>query len=258
MRVVEHLGLMKKILLASEHLDPRSVATGDLGRGVAYALTPGEGPCRNPKEQPNEDSLAVLSVPGGVAVIVADSHWGAFSGEALVKVTADAIEAKPPATERELADLLLDLETSYRASRPKEDRSETTLLAAIVRGSKAIWASIADSHGYAVSAREVRRLNADRPIFAGGPLPLKVFAERVGRDTVVDSSELDLAKGELLVVASDGIGPEDSGLEPGEIARELFAKGTLLERVGRLVERARRAPGGRDNIALVALDPAGI
>ncbi len=249
---------MKKILLASEHLDPRSAATGEAGRGVAFALTPGEGPCRNPKEQPNEDSLAVLSVPGGVAAIVADSHWGAFSGEALVRATADAIEARPPATERELAELLLDLDTSYRPGRPEEDRSETTLLVAIVQGTRAFWASIADSHAYVVSSREVRRLNADRPIFAGGPLPLKVFAERVGRDTVVDSSELDLAPGELLVLASDGIGFEDSALEPEEIAKELASPGPLVERVRRLVERARRAPGGRDNIALVALDPAGL
>lgn len=244
------------ILLASDHLDPRAVATGTLGAGVAFALTPGEGPSRNPKQQKNEDSLGVLSVPGGVAAVVADSHWGAFSGEALVRVAVAALEKKAPATHGELAELLLDLDRDYRRARPATDRSETTLLVAIVRGTRAIWASVADSHVYAVSTRGAQRLNLDRPIFAGGEPQLRAIADRVGRDTVADSDERVLGPGELLVLASDGIAAEDSAIETPELARELSGKGTLLERVTRLVERARRAPGGRDNVALVAIDPA--
>jgi len=243
------------ILLASEHVDPARVASGELA-GVVYALTPGEGPSRNPKSQKNEDSLAVLAIPGGVAGVVADSHWGAWLGEELTRSCAAALEARPPATEAALGDLLLELDASSRSKRPPNDRSETTLLAAIVRGKQAIWASVADSHVYRVTARGAERLNADRPIFAGGEPPLRAFADRVGKDTVLDTGSLALGAGELLVIASDGIGVEDSALEPAEIARELSGKGPLLARVQRLVERARRAPGGRDNIALVAFPSA--
>src|SRR5438445_521560 len=82
--------------------------------GLVYALTPGEGPSRNPKQQKNEDSLAVLIVPGGAAAVVADSHWGAWSGEALARATASALAARLPATHVALAELLLDLDQSYR------------------------------------------------------------------------------------------------------------------------------------------------
>jgi serine/threonine protein phosphatase PrpC len=243
------------LLLASDHLDPAAVALGSLGPGVAYALTPGEGPSRNPKQSKNEDSLAVLAVPGGVAAIVADSHFGAFSGEALVRAAARALAAKAPTTHVELAELLIDLDRDYRKERPDEDGSETTLLVAIVRGARAVWASIADSHIYAVSKRGAERLNLDRPIFAGHEPILRAIADRVGRDTVTDSDERTLAPGELLVLASDGIATEDSAVETPELARELSGEGPLLDRVKRLVERARRAPGGRDNIALIAIDP---
>src|SRR5271154_2094814 len=114
---------MKRILLASEHLDPRALASGELGAGVAFALTAGEGPSRNPKQQANEDSLAVLPVQGGFAGIVADAHWGAFAGEALVKAAVAALEERAPATHVELAELLLDLDGAFREGRPEGDTS---------------------------------------------------------------------------------------------------------------------------------------
>jgi serine/threonine protein phosphatase PrpC len=244
------------LLLASDHLDPARVALGSIGAGVAFALTPGEGPSRNPKQQKNEDSLGVLLVPGGVAAVVADSHWGAYSGEALVRVVVAALARRAPATHAELSELLLDCDRDYRKERPAGDRSETTVLAAIVRSGRAIWASIADSHVYVVSARGGKRLNLDRPLFAGGEPPLRAIADRVGRDTVTDSDERELGPGELLLLASDGIAFEDSGLETPDLARELSRPGALAERVRRLIDRARRAPGGRDNVALVLIDPA--
>src|SRR5439155_7823982 len=64
------VSMTRTLLLASDHLDPGAVAAGSLGAGVAFALTPGEGPSRNLKQQKNEDSLGVLAVPGGVAAIV--------------------------------------------------------------------------------------------------------------------------------------------------------------------------------------------
>jgi serine/threonine protein phosphatase PrpC len=247
---------MERVLLASDHLDPLSVASETLAPGLVFALTAGEGPSRNPKQQKNEDSLAVLSLPGAQAGVVADSHWGAFAGEALARAAASALAAQLPRTHQELARLLLGLDLEFRRERPKDDRSETTLLAAVVRGSEAIWASIADSHIYAVSARGAERLNEDRPMFAGGTPPLVVFADRVGEDTVVDSGEWTLRDGEVLLLASDGIAPEDSGLEASDLAAELGGEGDLLGRVRRLIDRARRPPGGRDNIALVAIEPA--
>lgn len=243
--------------LAKDHLDPSIAAVREALPGVVCALTPGEGPSRNPKQQKNEDSLGLAAVDHGVVAVVADSHWGAHAGEALVKAALAAVTEKLPASPAALGEHVLALDASFRAARPEGDASETTLLVAVVRGRHAVWASAADSHLYAVRGGEVERLNSDRTIFAGGHPTLAELADRVGRDAAVEEGEVTLGPGEILVLASDGIAPEDSGLQPAELARELGKQGALAARVRIFVDRARRAKtgGGRDNLALIAIDP---
>jgi serine/threonine protein phosphatase PrpC len=242
--------------LGKDHLDPAIAAVREALPGVVCALTPGEGPSRNPKQQKNEDSLGLVAIEGGVVAVVADAHWGAYAGEALVKAAVAALPAKLPSSAAALAEHLLALDAGFREARPAGDVSETTLLVAVVRGRKAIWASVADSHLYVVRGPSVERLNADRHTFAGGEPTLTQLADRVGRDAAVAEGEVTLGPGDVLVLASDGIAPEDSGLESVELARELGKAGPLATRVRAFVDRARRSKtgGGRDNLALVAID----
>src|SRR5437588_617596 len=83
---------------------------------------------------------------------------------------------------------------------------------AIVRERRALWASIADSHLYRVAGANAVRMNVDLTLFAGGEPELHAVAHRVGLDTVVEWGDFDLVPNETLLLASDGIGFEDSGL----------------------------------------------
>jgi serine/threonine protein phosphatase PrpC len=238
------------VLLASDHLDKRSAAVRALVPWVACALTPGEGPSVNPKHQANEDSLGALLLADGAAGIVADSHWGASIGEGIVRRAVETFEKHAPATRSTLEGVVLELASAASTARSSGDASATTFLVALVRGARVLWASIADSHIYVVSSAGARRVNADLPIFAGDDLEAR-------GQPVVETGELDLERGELVLLASDGIAPEMSGLLPAEVARLLTpGAGPLEGRLRALIERARRAPqGGRDNLALVAIEP---
>lgn len=245
------------LLLASEHLDKTAAAVRSLGPRVACALTPGEGPSVNPKHQANEDSLAALDLGVALAGLVADSHWGAGLGEALVRATSSELARLPaasvPSTPAALEELVRRLEARVAGERADGDDSETTFLVALARGRRVVWTSVADSHLYRVAGGQAVRVNHDLPLFAGGDL---AAAEARGI-RVFESGALDLAPGELILLASDGIDPVMSGLETPDVAAILGRSGSLEERVRALVERGRRAPsGGRDNLALVALAPA--
>lgn len=245
------------LLLARAHADPAQVAVRALEPSVVAALTPGEGPPRSPKHEPNEDSVGALAWDGGAAGVVADSHHGAHAGEALVRAVAAALAGGVPEKASALGGLVLKVEEQLGGSRPEGDRSETTLLVAVRRGRRAIWASTGDSLLLAVRTGSVRPLNAPRRVFAGGRLALAVLADRVGRDAVLDEGEEDLAADEVLVLATDGIEPEMSSLGPEELAWALgrAGAGPLEGRVREFVEKARRRArgGGRDNIGIVAL-----
>lgn len=245
------------ILLASDHLDKARAEVVVASPGVAVALTPGEGPSRNSKDQPNEDSVAAVAIPGGVLAVVADSHWGAKAGEMAARAlagSADAVSPDPQGLEK----AMLDLDEEIVRRKPSGDESETTVLAAAVLGRKVAWASVGDSQLWAVSRGAARRVNDDRHVFAGGRSLAKRRIVFETPSLFVESGELELAEGEVLLLASDGLSPEDSGIGPEEIPGILLGDGPLEARVRALVDRARSASagGGRDNVALVVVDPA--
>jgi serine/threonine protein phosphatase PrpC len=241
------------VLFASEHLDRGTIAVGALGASAACALCPGEGPSRNRKQQPNEDSLALLWAADALVACVADAHFGAFLGEELVRGAARQSEAAaPPASPLELARWVRALAASSRDRRPPDDGSESTFLIAAVRGRRVVWASVADSQLYRVSPRGAERLNRDLTLFAGADLEAEAG---LGRQ-VVEAGELELPPGEAILLASDGLDWEMSGLMAADVGRLVGGPGTPEQRVLRLATAASRAPaGGRDNLALILVAP---
>jgi hypothetical protein len=66
----------------------------------------------------------------------------------------------------------------------------------------------------------------------------------------------DVAPGDLVVVASDGLHPETSGLDWERFAAMLREPGALETRVARIMAAGGRAAegGGGDNLTLVAIE----
>ncbi|MBI3270984.1 MAG: protein phosphatase 2C domain-containing protein [Planctomycetes bacterium] len=224
------------------------------------ATTAGDGPSTNPKLSPNEDSLAVVSLAdGGVAALVADAHFGAGAGEIAARFFAESVRRTPPVGREALVALLVELDERIRAERPPGDRSETTALAAVVRRGRLDWASAADSRLFLrLRGGGLGLLSHTVHDFLGGPVHLA----SVRRDhpellpRFVEGGAARLEAGDVVLLASDGIDEEYSGVSERRLEELLGGPRPLEERVALLMTTAGRAAtgGGRDNLSVVAVE----
>lgn len=176
-----------------------------------------------PKVDPNEDACGVLAGERVVAV-VADAHWGAASAVELVRgfgqhgLTPEALDAAREALDGE--------------------RSECAWLAVEVRDRRVRWWSQGDCRLYRTGLGVVN------------PLLPAYFGARFGVRGVRQGS-FELAEGERLVLASDGL-PEciygEPTLDPAAVLAEVH--GDAVEVARRLTALALEH-GGEDNIAVV-------
>lgn len=221
--------------------------------GVAALLDAGGDDSLNPKLWVCEDSLAVSAVEDGLLALVADSHWGGAAAEALAQALlpswerAKAIQGTP----RRLVKTLLLAEARLQATRAREDRSETTVLLVHLSPERVCWVNVGDSLLWALGSHAEPRLLNRRDGFFCGNAPL-------AQTSAWSSGERALAPGESLLLASDGLEPEASGLEPAQAAALLrgHAPGSPAG-LAALADAAcdPRRGGGRDNLALVWLAP---
>jgi serine/threonine protein phosphatase PrpC len=246
------------LLLATEVTTGHRVVCPTL-HAVA-ALSPGEGPHLNPKVSPNEDSLGVVVLPGGtVAACVADSHHGHGAGERLVRAFTSLVAQRAVERVEHLVDTLLEADAVACAR--ARDRSESTLLVVVQRGQDVLWASLGDSLLFHVGTHGLQQVNAQQHLFGGGTLPLRTLASHpsYAGQTLVESGAFKLAAQGVVLLATDGVERETSGLSPGDVLPYLQDKRPLDAQVTALLLRAtsRSAGGGRDNVALVALTGPG-
>lgn len=221
---------------------------------VVCALTPGDGPHLNPKQSPNEDSVAVVQTHNGWLACVADAHHGHGAGERLVNEVMALAPDAPLETPEHLRQLILNADR--RACARTRDRSESTLLVAHLQGNTLTWASLADSMLYVLQGAVLRRLNTPHHVFGGGTLALVTLLQHPSYQTqpVVTQGQEHLVPGAVVVLATDGLETPTSGLTEPDVAMLLGGPGSLKERVRALMDRARSAPkGGKDNVGLVAL-----
>ena len=242
------------VLLASEHVAALPVSRA-LGR-AACALGKGEGPFINPKISPNEDSVFIAERGEQLLVGVADSHFGHQAGERLVRNLLVQVEHAWPSDSASLREAVL--RADEQGAQGVRDRSESTFLVALVAGNEAHWVSIADSVLYLVTADDTREINTPTSVFGGGTVSLRMRQQRptaagielAGHGTIASG------RGDVLLLCTDGILEESSGMTMGEVGLAARGGRSLVERTAALALRAcsREQGGGRDNVGIVAVE----
>lgn len=241
---------MTPVLLLASSLQKTERARAGLGSSCAALLDAGGHNSLNPKTWPCEDSLAVSQVEGGVLALVADSHWGGGASESSASRLNRCWErAKAPHLKGRLAKTLLLLEASFEQTKSKDDRSETTVLIVHVAPERLDWVNVGDSFLWVLGAEGPELLN-QRSMHFMGRVPLAVSSALSGGSRA-------LTGGERVLLASDGIEPQASGMDAAGVAALLPGQ----DLAGELEALATRAcdeaqGGGRDNLALIYLDPA--
>ena len=242
------------ILLASEHVAALPVSRA-LGR-AACALGKGEGPFLNPKLSPNEDSVLIALRGEQLLAGVADSHFGHQAGERLVRNLLEQVEHAWPSDSASLREAVL--RADEQGTESVRDRSESTFLVTLVAGNAVHWVNIADSVLYLVTASGIRELNTPSSVFGGGTVSLRTRQQRPAAAGVelADHGTIACGGGDVLLLCSDGILEESSGIPMAEVGAATRRQGTLEERTAALALRAcsRGQGGGRDNVGIVAVE----
>jgi serine/threonine protein phosphatase PrpC len=236
-------------LLASDLPTKGDHRVASAGERAAVGMHTGSGPSLNPKVWTCEDSLALHALgDGGHLACVADAHWGGSSSEAVALNLKPGFFSGPGPVEERLEGALAAA-SGRIAQASREDASETTALLVHLRGLDLHWLSVGDSLLLHLSRSGIRQLNRPFPAFLGpAGLPLR-------QGVTMDAGSARLEEGDLLLLATDGLEPQTSGLEPAHVLGFLREPGSLTDRVEQLLLRASSVErgGGRDNLALVAI-----
>ncbi len=142
----------------------------------------------------------------------------------------------------------------------------TTVVAATLRDNVLQVANVGDSRLYIIDEKEIRQITRDHSLVEemvrmGGidrrtariHPDKNIITRAIGAlDTVeVDFFHVDLFDGDMVLLCSDGL---TNMLEDEEIRKIVGKSGTLSEKGEELV-RAANDNGGRDNIAVILIDP---
>lgn len=249
------------VMLASDYPRKGHASVISVRPTLALGTTAGEGDSQNPKLSPNEDSAAVVALAdGGFAMAVADAHFGPTAGESAVRAFVKALTNAKVPSPAALARVVVDLDGAVREARSASDRSETTFLAATITGSTLTWASVGDSLLFVKTPEGViDRVVEGQGIFLGGRFDLGAMrdAGNAWLEGVLHAGTIELPVGSVVMLASDGIEEDCSGLTDAMISNILSESRPLLPRVETLLARGGRLPtGGRDNLTLVVCEVA--
>lgn len=227
-----------------------------VGCALAVGLSTGSGESQNPKQWVNEDSLCAHRLAdGSVLAAVADAHWGGAAGESIVTGLKAAFERARGATALDRLHLALRaVDARLHMERAQGDGSETTALLVHLEGRALSWVSVGDSLLFVMGPKACSLRNPPSgafplPFLGGYPL------SKVPVQARPDSGRVNLKPGELVLLATDGLEPGASALDPSDVLRLLQAETPLLGRVETLLERADQPArgGGADNLGVVAL-----
>jgi len=142
----------------------------------------------------------------------------------------------------------------------------TTVVAASIENDKMCVANVGDSRLYVVGYREIRQITRDHSLVEemvrmGGlkkeqarSHPDKNIITRaigVQEEVVVDFFKVTLEKGDIVLMCSDGL---TNMIEDEEIRMILQGQRDLVEKAESLINAANNN-GGKDNIAVVLIDP---
>lgn len=144
----------------------------------------------------------------------------------------------------------------------------TTVVAATLQGGVLEVANVGDSRLYIANQREIRQITRDHSLveemvrmggidrLAARNHPDKnIITRAIGAmDTVeADFFQVDLLRGDMILLCSDGL---TNMLEDEEI-RKIVSAATELSEKGKALVGAANDNGGKDNIAVILIDPFG-
>ena len=184
-------------------------------------------------------------------IAVADGVGGGPGGEiaagAAVEMLASRFFEKAAglSVEDRLAEAIRDANTAVleAAERSGKHEAASTLVAAAVRGERAVIANLGDSRAYLVRAGAPQQVTEDHSSSVAHGITRFVGDPRgVQPDVFVE----DLRAGDRLVLCSDGL---TRHVEPAEIASH--ASGRDLDRAANTLVDLANSRGGEDNVTLV-------
>ena len=144
----------------------------------------------------------------------------------------------------------------------------TTLVAATIEGNRMRVANVGDSRLYVVGSRKINQITRDHSYVeemvrmgeirrdqARSHPDKNIITRAVGAEEniAVDFFDVTLQPGDIVLMCSDGL---TNMIEDEEIRMILQGKRDLVEKAESLVNAANNN-GGKDNIAVVLIDPFG-
>lgn len=207
-------------------------------------------------EVPNEDALLVAEDGDRVLVAVADGHYGTGASHGLIQALDTGLD-RIPGSPAALHALLGRLDMVPPAPDP---RTGTTLACAVLRR------DLGAGFGLSLGDSLCVHLGAGRDANPLAPLGRTYWRPGMSWASVRREArffDFSLADGEVLLLCTDGVhechyGHPQSSIGPRQLRRAFDETGadpaSLVDRVGRWALEGRvGAPGGQDNIALVAV-----
>ena len=218
------------------------------------------------KREENQDAVLATRLPDGrILLAVADGVGGSEDGATASKTALECLETaahQTGETETALIDGYAAAHATVGGLGNGERRPATTLVAALVEGSRAWIANVGDSRAYVANDGGLHQLTEDHSWVADQVRAGRLTADEARKSEMrniitraIGSSEspepdlsgpLTLSSGQTLVLTSDGL----HGLVTQDEIATVIADNEPDEAAQRLLQMARDA-GGPDNISVV-------
>jgi protein phosphatase len=223
------------------------------------------------KRDENQDAVLATRLPGSrIVLAVADGVGGSHDGAAASHLALECVEEALQDTHHADAGLI----DAYALAHQEvgrlgsgERRPATTLVTALVHGSRAWIANVGDSRAYLADSNGLRQLTEDHSWVADQVRAGKMSPDEARRSEMRNvitraigtsgdegpdiTGPLVLTAGDTLMLSSDGL----HGLVSAEEIADVLASDDLESAAHELVQLARKA-GGPDNISVVLYRPA--
>ncbi|OBF91821.1 hypothetical protein A5791_15050 [Mycobacterium sp. 852002-51163_SCH5372311] len=154
---------------------------------------------------------------------------------------------------------------AYAATDSRVAGANSTLVAVVVSGSRALLAHLGDSRAYLYREQQLERLTRDHSLIQelidAGELAVEDANEHPGRNIITrhiamhpralpDTAAVELLSGDRILLSSDGL---HGVVDDGALAQILDAHSEPGDACAALIDAAKRA-GGPDNITAVVID----
>ena len=214
---------MRAVLWGVDHVELGEVVTASVG-SAGVALSRGAFLKSYAYVDPNEDAVAAVAGPRATLLVAADGHNGATASMRAVRFVLDRFGGDPPPAldKRDWADLFWDANdavlevTSIGSPQPS---SRTVLLVALVTSRSVSFGSMGDAALVVAhpGGERGRQLNKEAARYVG------YASSRKGIEGSVHRGEADLAPGEWVVLATDGLSEFIEPMRPADIVPRVLA-----------------------------------